>query len=90
MIYDLVALSIESAGLSIESVPFYRMAGFLGIPRKRSAFYRKCKFLENAEHIHVHLIGHNHLYKNHSDMLVGIDLFNQCYYVRIAVKNVSP
>ena len=29
------ALSIESAGLSIESVPFYRMAGFLGIPRKR-------------------------------------------------------
>ena len=38
------ALSIESTGLSIESVPFYIMAGFLGIPRKRI-------FLESAEHI---------------------------------------
>ena len=47
------ALSIESAGLSIESVPFYRMVGFLGIPGKRSAFYRKHKFLESAEHIHT-------------------------------------
>ena len=28
------ALSIEGAALSIESMPFYRMAGFLGIPRK--------------------------------------------------------
>ena len=37
-------LSIESAGLSIEIAPFYRMAGFLGIPRKR-------KFLESVEHI---------------------------------------
>ena len=46
------ALSIESAGLSIENAPFYRMAGFLGISRKRTAFYRKCKFLESAEHIH--------------------------------------
>ena len=27
-------LSIEGAALSIESAPFYRMAGFLGIPRK--------------------------------------------------------
>ena len=52
-------LAIESANslrffaaLSIESAPFYRMAGFLGIPRKRSAFsafYRKRKFLESAE-----------------------------------------
>ena len=39
------ALSIESAGLSIESAPFYRIAGFLEIPRKR-------KFLESAEHIY--------------------------------------
>ena len=28
------ALSIEGTVLSIESAPFYRMAGFLGIPRK--------------------------------------------------------
>ena len=27
------------AALSIKSAPFYRMARFLGIPRKRSAFY---------------------------------------------------
>ena len=29
------------------------MAGFLGIARKRSVFYRKRKFLENAEHIYI-------------------------------------
>ena len=46
------ALSTESAALSIESPPIYRMAGFLGIARKRSAFYRKRKFLESAEHIY--------------------------------------
>ena len=28
------------------------MAGFLGIARKRCAFYRKRKFLESAEHIY--------------------------------------
>ena len=27
------------------------MAGFLGIPRKRSAFYRRRNFLQSAEHI---------------------------------------
>ena len=31
--------------LSTESAPFYRMARFLGIPRKR-------RFLKSAEHIH--------------------------------------
>ena len=46
------ALSTESAALSIESPPIYRMTGFLGITRKRNAFYRKRKFLESAEHIH--------------------------------------
>ena len=40
--------------LAIESVPFYTMAGFLGIPRKRSTFYRKHKFLESAEHIFIY------------------------------------
>ena len=38
--------------ISIESSPIYRMAGFLGIARKRCTFYRKRKFLESAEHIH--------------------------------------
>ena len=33
------------AALSIESAPFYRMARFLGIPRKR-------RFLKSAEHIY--------------------------------------
>ena len=46
------ALSIEGAALSIESLPFYRMAGFLGISRKYNTFYRKRKFLESAEHIY--------------------------------------
>ena len=52
-----LALFVEGAALTIESAPFYRMAGFLGIPRKRStfyrkrsAFYRKRKFIESAEH----------------------------------------
>ena len=45
------ALSIEGTELSIESALFYRMAGFLGIHRKRNAFYRKRKFLESAEQI---------------------------------------
>ena len=39
------------AALSIESAPFYRMARLLGIPRKRSAFCRKRRFLKSAEHI---------------------------------------
>ena len=47
------ALSIEGPALSIESAPFYRMAGFLGIPGKCSAFYRKRKFLESAEHVYI-------------------------------------
>ena len=37
--------------LSLKSAPFYRTAGFLGIPGKCSAFYRKHKFLESTEHI---------------------------------------
>ena len=41
------------AALSIESAPFYRMARFLGIPRKRSAFCRKRRFLKSAEHIYI-------------------------------------
>ena len=41
------------AALSIESSPFYRMARFLGIPRKRSAFCRKRRFLKSAEHIYI-------------------------------------
>ena len=53
-----IVLSIEGAALSIETTPFYRMAGFLGIPRKRSAFYRKHKFLESAEHIHDYSYSH--------------------------------
>ena len=40
------------AALPIESAPFYRMAHFLGIPRKRSAFCRKRIFLKSAEHIY--------------------------------------
>ena len=48
------SVSIEGAALSTESAPFYRMAGFLGIPIP-SAFYRKRKFLESAEHIYMHL-----------------------------------
>ena len=38
--------------LSTESAPFYRMARFLGIPRKRSAFCRKRRFLKSTEHIY--------------------------------------
>ena len=45
--------SIECVAHSIECAPFYRMAGILGIPRMRNAFYRMRKFLECAEHIHV-------------------------------------
>ena len=40
------------AALSIESTPFYRMARFLGIPIKCSAFCRKRRFLKSAEHIY--------------------------------------
>ena len=29
---------------------FYRMAHFQGIPRLHNAFYRKCKFLDDAEY----------------------------------------
>ena len=43
------------AALSIESAPFYRMARFLGIPRKRSAFCRKRRFLKSAEHIYIYI-----------------------------------
>ena len=35
------------AALSTESAPFYRMARFLGIPRKR-------RFLKSAEHIYMY------------------------------------
>ena len=42
------ALSTESAALSIESPPIYRMVGFLGIARKY-------KFLESAEHIYIYI-----------------------------------
>ena len=44
--------SIECVAHSIECAPFYRMAGILGIPRMRNAFYRMRKFLECAEHIY--------------------------------------
>ena len=30
------------------------MSHFLGFPRSHNAFYRKHKFLESAEHIHVY------------------------------------
>ena len=43
--------SLESAVLSVESAPFYRMARFLGIPRKSCAFCGKRRFLKSAEHI---------------------------------------
>ena len=40
-----------------ESPPFFRMAGFIGISKKRSAFYRKHKFLESVEHnMHMDII----------------------------------
>ena len=43
--------SVPHGALSTESAPFYRMACFLGIPRKRSTFCRKRRFLKIAEHI---------------------------------------
>ena len=47
------ALSTDSVALSVESASFYRMARFLGIPRRRSAFCRKRIFLKSAEHIYA-------------------------------------
>ena len=46
-----IIIVIIVATLSIERVPFYRMALFQGIPRPRSTFYRMCKFLERMKHI---------------------------------------
>ena len=44
--------SLESAALSVENAPFYRMAILLRIPRERSIFCRKRRFLKSAEHIY--------------------------------------
>ena len=46
--------SVSHGALSTESAPFYRMARFLGIPKKRSAFCRKRRFLKSAEHIYMY------------------------------------
>ena len=57
------ALSTDNVALSVESASFYRMARFLGIPRRR---YRKRIFLKSAEHIHtcmhkyMHTRSHTH------------------------------
>ena len=59
---------------SIDGAPFYRMALLLGIPRWRSAIYRRCKFLERAEHIHLSESGKKNVYKQDQDkvILVGV------------------
>ena len=45
--------SVSHGALSTESAALYRMARFLGIPRKCSAFCRKRRFLKSAENIAI-------------------------------------
>ena len=53
--------SARAKGLGLDRIQrvcvrtFRSALRFLGIPRKRSTFCRKRRFLKSAEHIHVHV-----------------------------------
>ena len=71
---------IYLATLSTESAPICRLAGFQGIPRKRSAICRRHKFPERAEHnIHGHQPDYITLCEGKND--TGADMY---LYVCIA------
>ena len=58
---------------------------FLGIPRKRSAFCRKRRFLKSAEHNYIYIyltLAHNNYYKSR--------IMQDYYYISIELTKVCP